>query len=90
MSLGAWQPFPVPLGRGDANIQSAILDYELGGSQRTNGTVNGRFSEQCGYSTTTTTPTTTTTTQGVPQACIAFVLDESSSIVATAFRQVGF
>ena len=81
MSLGAWQSFPVPFS-GDETFQIAMLDYELGESQRTNGTVNGRFAEQCGYS------TATMTTQSAPQACIAFVLDESGSIATTAFDRV--
>ena len=47
MSLGAWQPFPVSLGRAvydnDYTFQSAILDYELGACLRANGTVNDRL-----------------------------------------------
>ena len=54
MSLGAWQSFPVPLGMAIDLSQSAVLDHQLGMSQRTNGTVNERFSDECGNATTIT------------------------------------
>ena len=46
MSLGAWQTFSVPLGRTADNFQIAMLDYELGALQRTNGIVNEHFFRQ--------------------------------------------
>ena len=105
VSLGSWQSFPVPLGRGafdnDFKFQIAILDNALGTSLQMKDSVNKRFSDQCNPLTTTTmlrTTTTmpqstatmpqTTTSQSQMQACIAFVLDESSDIVSTAFNQV--
>ena len=89
MSLGKWQKFPVSLGRVDSLFQTAMLDHELGASLKTNNTVNNCFSDECGYSITTTAPSRLTTQSG-RQACIAFVLDESGSIVTTAFHQVDF
>ena len=90
MSQDAWRPFAVSLGEAVTFFQFAMLDHELGASQRMNGTVNDRFSDECGNLTTTTASPHTTPAQGRRQACIAFVLDESSSIMATAFRRVRF
>ena len=83
MSQGAWQPFPVSLGRATEEFQAAVLDYELGMFLRTKCTVNDRFLDECTRSTTTTTP-------GGWQACVVFVLDESGSIVTRNFDQVRF
>ena len=63
MSQGAWQSFPVPLGRATHLFQFAMLDDELGASWRTNGAVNDRFSGECGYATTTTVLSTSSTTR---------------------------
>ena len=88
MSLGAWQQFPVSLGTVADTLQTALLDYALGALLTTDCIVNYPFADERDCLSTTTT--TMTTTQGAPQACIAFVLDESGSIVTTTFQQVGF
>ena len=87
MSQGVWQSFAVPLGEAVSISQIAVLDYQLGASLRTKRTVNDRFADECGYSTTMAAPRRTMA-QGRQQACIAFVLDNSNSIAANVFRQV--
>ena len=51
-SRGKWQNFSAPLGRAAWGFQFAMLDHELGAYLRTKRTVNGRFSDECGHSTT--------------------------------------
>ena len=87
MSLGAWQHFSVSLGAVADTLQTTLLDYALGALLATDCTVNYPFADERDCLPTTMAMTTT---QGAPQACIAFVLDESGSIVTTTFQQVGF
>ena len=54
MSIGAWQSFPVSLGRATYLFEPAVLDHQLGTLLSTNCTVTDRFSDECSSSPTTT------------------------------------